>query len=495
MIHAFLFVLNIRESNGGHGPNFKKIMERINRTAGTNISVYHTFHDEVKLYKTHVWRCNGICKERQPFFGYVRRTCNRAPGHADFWWAQHKETCGGYFQKVSEPEPKKRGLNALHQNKGVSSSIQKINHPKWGMNTDASLGSSSFDLTSPVKSAIRTITKPSVTNTTPKPPPKSKVGGNLTNVISLKDLSDSDSDTTPKRAKVTPPLPTTGGHKLGTTTNDKPAISSVRDIWSNRFLSPRMSNNSSSWEIIDDEVQIREPINEIIELEDSDSDNPVDLVKKSMPKLTTDERQKQIKKEILDPGDDDSDIELVDDDFDDELATAGAELSDTSVIDDIFGSDTLMSDFYDINVATPTASKMNKTESSQEIISCPICTSRMCRDQFEEHLNGCMGITVKINIAAPCHSKKRKRDITPFASTSRPALTERDLLLSAGYTEEVADRVLLERKDEKRYNDRIMNEIQQESENRISACPICQAMVPTSAINEHIDGCIITDSD
>lgn len=60
MIHAYLFVLNIREGNGGHGPNFKRIMESINRTAGTNITVYHTFHDEVALYKTHIWRCNGI---------------------------------------------------------------------------------------------------------------------------------------------------------------------------------------------------------------------------------------------------------------------------------------------------------------------------------------------------------------------------------------------------------------------------------------------------
>lgn len=486
MIHAFLFVLNIRESNGGHGPNFKKIMERINRTAGTNITVYHTFHDEVNLYKTHVWRCNGICKERQPFFGYVRRTCNRAPNHTDFWWAQHKETCGGYFQKVSEPEPKKRGpKHAQNKSKDINNSIQNINHPKWGMNTDQRSGSSSFDFTSPVKSSIRTVTKPTVINPSPKLGPKSNVGGNLTNVISLKDL-DSATDGTPKR--VTPSLPTTGGRKLGTISNGTSTNSSVRDIWSNRF-----SSNTTPWEIIDDDIQLREPIHEIIELEDSDSDEPGDFIIKPKPRMTTDERQKQIKQEILNPGDDDSDIELVDDDFDDEIATTGVQLGDTSVIDDIFGSDTLMSDFYEINVTTPTASKTNKTESSQEIISCPICTSRMLRDQFEEHLNGCMGISVKLDIAAPSHSKKRKRDITPFASTSRPAPTERDLLLSAGYTEDVVDRVLLEREEEKRYNDRIMSEIQQESETLV--CPICQARVPASEINDHVDGCLVIDSD
>lgn len=39
MIHAYCFVLGIREGNGGHGPTFKKIMNGINKIAGTNITV------------------------------------------------------------------------------------------------------------------------------------------------------------------------------------------------------------------------------------------------------------------------------------------------------------------------------------------------------------------------------------------------------------------------------------------------------------------------
>lgn len=39
MIHAFCFIMNIREGNGGHGPVFKKIMHNINKVAGTNITV------------------------------------------------------------------------------------------------------------------------------------------------------------------------------------------------------------------------------------------------------------------------------------------------------------------------------------------------------------------------------------------------------------------------------------------------------------------------
>ncbi|XP_017465371.1 PREDICTED: sprT-like domain-containing protein Spartan [Rhagoletis zephyria] len=109
MIHAYCFVLNIREGNGGHGPNFKKVMYAINKVAGTNITVYHTFHDEVDVYKQHWWRCNGSCTNRAPFFGYVKRTSNRAPGPNDQWWAAHQESCGGTFMKIKGPDkPKKQ---------------------------------------------------------------------------------------------------------------------------------------------------------------------------------------------------------------------------------------------------------------------------------------------------------------------------------------------------------------------------------------------------
>lgn len=67
---------------------------------GTSITVYHSFHDEVRLYQQHWWRCNGPCQNRKPFFGIVKRAINRAPGPNDFWWAEHSKTCGGQFAKV-----------------------------------------------------------------------------------------------------------------------------------------------------------------------------------------------------------------------------------------------------------------------------------------------------------------------------------------------------------------------------------------------------------
>ncbi|XP_075351986.1 DNA-dependent metalloprotease SPRTN [Mycteria americana] len=104
MIHALLFVTNNDKDRESHGPEFRKHMHRINRLTGANVTIYHTFHDEVDLYRQHWWRCNGPCQNRKPYFGYVKRSMNRAPSARDFWWAEHQETCGGTFTKVKEPE-------------------------------------------------------------------------------------------------------------------------------------------------------------------------------------------------------------------------------------------------------------------------------------------------------------------------------------------------------------------------------------------------------
>ena len=66
--------------------------------------VYHSFHEEVRLYQQHWWRCNGPCQTRPPYFGMVKRAMNRAPGPTDFWWKDHQATCGGQYIKVREPD-------------------------------------------------------------------------------------------------------------------------------------------------------------------------------------------------------------------------------------------------------------------------------------------------------------------------------------------------------------------------------------------------------
>ena len=78
-------------------------MYRINRESGANITVYHDFHEEVNHYLKHIWRCDGKCRTRPPYFGYVRRAINRKPGPHDYWFKFHQQSCGGTFIKESEP--------------------------------------------------------------------------------------------------------------------------------------------------------------------------------------------------------------------------------------------------------------------------------------------------------------------------------------------------------------------------------------------------------
>jgi hypothetical protein len=112
-------------------------MNRINKAAGTNITIYHTFHDEVKEYRQHWWRCSGTCRTKPPFYGYVKRAMNRAPAPHDFWWDEHQRTCGGVFEKVKEPENYKKktvsqnkpqnGVKGKGKGKASTKSPQKIN--------------------------------------------------------------------------------------------------------------------------------------------------------------------------------------------------------------------------------------------------------------------------------------------------------------------------------------------------------------------------------
>ena len=104
MIHAFVFLTGGDLNREHHGPRFLSKMNEINRREGLKISVYHSFHDEVNVYRTHRWRCNGPCRDRRPFYGFVSRSMNRPPGKYDRWFPEHQRSCGGVFIKIAEPE-------------------------------------------------------------------------------------------------------------------------------------------------------------------------------------------------------------------------------------------------------------------------------------------------------------------------------------------------------------------------------------------------------
>lgn len=122
MIHALLFVTHNNRDHNAHGDEFCKHMRRINGITGAKISVYHNFNDEVDEYRKHWWLCNGPCQKRRPFFGYVKRAMNRPPSANDPWWAEHKQTCGGTFTKIKEPEnysKKGNGKRSLSSSQNV----------------------------------------------------------------------------------------------------------------------------------------------------------------------------------------------------------------------------------------------------------------------------------------------------------------------------------------------------------------------------------------
>lgn len=120
-IHAYFFITTSwRHSRGddgtGHGAGFLLLADAINSHGaehGYEITVFHTFHDEVDSYRTHIWQCDGSCRSQAPFFGLVKRAMNRAPGKSDTWWKKHEEECGGTFTKIAEPEASKAKVEKM----------------------------------------------------------------------------------------------------------------------------------------------------------------------------------------------------------------------------------------------------------------------------------------------------------------------------------------------------------------------------------------------
>jgi hypothetical protein len=117
-IHAYFFITTSwRHSRGddgtGHGVGFQLLADAVNNHGNYEVTIYHTFHDEVESYRTHVWQCDGPCRSQPPYFGLVKRSMNRPPGKSDTWWTRHQAECGGTYTKIQEPAPTKKQLQAL----------------------------------------------------------------------------------------------------------------------------------------------------------------------------------------------------------------------------------------------------------------------------------------------------------------------------------------------------------------------------------------------
>uniref|UniRef100_A0A182PNK8 Protein with SprT-like domain at the N terminus n=1 Tax=Anopheles epiroticus TaxID=199890 RepID=A0A182PNK8_9DIPT len=430
MIHAYCFVLGIREGNGGHGPTFKKIMNGINKIAGTNITVYHSFHDEVDLYKTHWWKCNGPCQHRHPFYGLVKRTTNRKPGTYDFWWQEHQKTCGGEFIKIKEPSPKRKRAVTNKENilgSQTPSQARRPQHtkPRSTPNSQQNVISNYFNNSGssegiPAKKPSYTpgskpnfgggtlvIRKPPITQTravTPKiekPSPTARKipsqtpasEGNLRNVKQFKDLS-SDEEATSKPKQ--PPVPVFSGTGFVLGTASAGSTGERRSRLLDKFppvkpsvsKKPRTDRNPkpSTSSAVEESILLSDDTDNIFdEIDLAEIEKTVENIKK--------ERQDAIRKEIEDSlGNDEMDeIVLIDDDYDDELAdeelsSIDDTLLDRSVIDELFNeSDELIEDFNRTNAQI----KIEKPD--DEIVSCPMCFKKMSRARIGGHLEDCYG--------------------------------------------------------------------------------------------------------
>lgn len=191
------------------------------------------------------------------------------------------------------------------------------------------------------------------------------------------------------------------------------------------------------------------------------------------------------------------------------------------------GTDTLLADFNNINDVVMKDPE-NVGNRDMEIVQCPICEDRIARGELESHLDGCNGITVKIN---PRKKGERSKPLPFYKNQAKPTeaqtkanlgKSEQELLLRAGYTQDQIDRITKETQEAKDYNNRIMDEmvhderqrrttsvitqnpandaietisIDDESNSSSSVpekhpCPVCNVLVDANQINQHLDECL-----
>ncbi|XP_058058803.1 uncharacterized protein LOC131209697 [Anopheles bellator] len=473
MIHAYCFVLGIREGNGGHGPTFKKIMNGINKIAGTHITVYHTFHDEVNIYKTHWWKCNGPCQHKHPFYGVVKRTANRKPGPSDFWWKEHNLTCGGEFVKIREPSPKRKitknkenppGFFTPSQkkkpepssSKSISNSPQKNlisnyynNTTTYGTGSPANAPSSARSVRKPMytpgvkpnfgggtlvirKPPSTVVAKPvPVTPKVEKPTTaaptlsshRPQAEGNLRNVVQLKDIKIDDEEANPRKPSGSPIGPLFAGHgyTLGSSSNGE-RRSRLLDQFPTPKIKPLQPKRARTEDTISvDSVLLSDDSDDLF-----DAIDPTE-VERTVAKIKM-ERQDAIKKEIIDSfaGDEIDDIVLIDDDYEDELvdeelASMDGSLLDRSVIDDLFNdNDELIEDYNRTNA------KIKTENVDDEIVSCPTCFKKIARKSVGDHLEHCFS-TIAEGIDRGDNSEKAfvKRESDTIRPSTSKATQER----------------------------------------------------------------------
>ncbi|KAJ8721221.1 hypothetical protein PYW07_001996 [Mythimna separata] len=371
MIHAFLFVTNRDQDRDGHGPNFKAHMHRINKSAGLNISIYHSFHDEVHLYQTHWWRCNGPCATRKPHFGIVRRTANRAPGPNDYWWKDHLRKCGGVFVKIKEPEKQEKS--------------------KGKKTTKATTTKPNADITKYITNNIKTINnvqnnnKPILKDSTNVPAnTKSKING-LSNVA----VGKKGEVTVPKSPPKPIPVFTGSGHTFinnntGSKPNTEGVTETVRNIWAKKQINtgsrPYTDGVTETVRNIwaNKQIPTKEPVKKV----DTGSKNGITSKDTGTFKEPARVGISNPKKHKADPTN---------------LTSPPTKMKK---IDDYFNASTILKDLYgDDYKLTQSTTSTKLVAVKVDLVDCPVCSGKFNNEEINRHLDECLNKDIIVKLS------------------------------------------------------------------------------------------------
>ncbi|KAH8287468.1 hypothetical protein KR054_007888, partial [Drosophila jambulina] len=464
MIHAYFFILNVREGNGGHGPNFKQKMNMINKVAGTNITVYHSFHDEVDAYRTHIWRCNGICQNHTPFKGWVKRTSNRAPGPSDQWWEKHQRDCGGTFMKVSEPskppkapKPPKPPKSITNGSKTSKKALPAVADSKsdirgWFKKPPAKKPATDDAVLPAVVPSKSRNDSPSANNR-PLGTPKSKPKVIGANIRGFGDLTrDSDDEEPPaKSSREDAPDVMINLADDDSTDDELPANDHKKnkskdiDPSSSKAAGEGGDSKKRRRDTSDCEIQHWESIEEVdtvsVNLDrDTDDDDDEQQASRVPPSgrypMSSQERSQNVKREVLE---DESvlfyedDIVFIDDEYNDDAREEGNEPAINPI--GLDGHAKLLTEFRHQNDVVPTCSRRTNDEEN-DIVSCPICFDQLRRSELSNHLDGC---SITVRVAPPSFKRGGWTSAQPEKTSprgrKRKSASTKETLRTFGYTE------------------------------------------------------------
>lgn len=374
-----------------------------------------------------------MCQHRKPFFGYVRRVSNRAPGPSDQWWASHEKECGGYFKKVGEPDGKPKAPRKK-PSKPVDNKQPRIDDAFKGV----------LPPTAQSKRLENISESPSF-------PKKISAGGNIRG---FNDLNSDDHDPSPKRSNSEVPLFRGPGHTLSTADREiekfKSIQEQVRASWAKRYggetcadpvtaKKPKLQDSIHQWQMVDTDIAIKTPFVEVVELLDSDSDEEDASLRDHNEHLTqlanktVAERRASIKRELMESdAENDDEIEMIDDEFDDAQDGGGSKKAEEKMI------------------------------KADDIVKCPICEGGIYRNYLSQHMEeGCLGIRQKVafNIRAE-QGASSSRSSSVLASPPQPVATHHNL----AYDEDVR-----------------------------FPCPNCHMRYSQARMNDHLDTCLVNE--